>query len=488
MAWRVGVSCVDITPPLHIPELGLIPRQHRFQGVHDQLFAKALAAETEDGAAIIITADAIGFHRNLLGEGCDFVAEFRMRVQEVTGVPTDAIMLATSHAHSTPETIGLTPLREVEGAAEWIEVLLDKLVACAVSAWKDRKPAKAFASVGEVIGVAWSRRIVGKDGKVYRLPDRPPDDQVDREDYDPQLGILLFRHSDGDIVLVNFTCHPSVVQVNDFVSADYPGALTRFVESHLPNCKMCLFTQGACGDVNSVYQTTSDFDDVALYGMALAGEVIKQVALLRLHYGHPERERVAETFRRISGWRSAELKPNISVARSEFVLPQRTDLTDPSEAEAKYREVLAKVNGQMWWMRSEQSLSEEEKRIGAEVRNAWERWRTAVRGRNEWERKVEVQVIALGEAALVGVSGELFASLGLRIKRSSPFPFTFIVGYANGYNGYLQPEEAWKQGGYEVSIGQWAMCGQGSGEIVGSVAKSLLEVAAKRKFFRTRDE
>jgi len=482
MAWRVGVSCADITPPLHIPELGFVPRQHRFQGVHDPLFAKALAAETDDGAAIIVTADAIGFHRNLLGDDKDFIAEFRKRVSQVTGVAFDAIMLAASHAHSTPETIGLTPLREVEGAAEWVEVLLDKLVACAVSAWKERKPAKAYVSVGEVVGVSWSRRIVGKDGKVYRLPDRPPDDQVDREDYDPQLGILLFRCNDGDIVLVNFTCHPTVVQVNDFVSADYPGALMRFVESHLPNCKMCLFTQGACGDVNPVYQTTSDFDDVALYGMVLAGEVIKQVALLRLHYGHPEREGVAQTFRRISGWRSAELTPHITVARSEFVLPQRTDLPAPSEAEAKYREALAKVDGQIWWMRSERPLSEEEKRIGAEVRNAWERWRTALRGRNEWERRAEVKVIRLGEAALVGISGELFVSLGLSIKRSSPFPFTFVVGYANGYNGYLSPEEAWEQGGYEVSIGQWAMCGQGSGEIVMSMAERLLEVAARQKF------
>jgi hypothetical protein len=137
MTWRVGVSCVDITPPLHIPELGFIPRQHRFQGVHDQLFAKALAAETDDGAAIIVTADAIGFHRNLLGDDKDFIAEFRKRVSQVTGVAFDAIMLAASHAHSTPETIGLTPLREVEGAAEWVEVLLDKLVACAINAWKE---------------------------------------------------------------------------------------------------------------------------------------------------------------------------------------------------------------------------------------------------------------------------------------------------------------------------------------------------------------
>jgi hypothetical protein len=158
------------------------------------------------------------------------------------------------------------------------------------------------------------------------------------------------------------------------------------------------------------------------------------------------------------------------------------------EAEAKYREALAKVGGQMWWMRSEGSLSEGERRIGAEVRNAWERWRTAVRGRNERERKVEVQVIALGELALVGISGELFVSLGLRIKRSSPFPFTFIVGYANGYNGYLTPEEAWKQGGYEVSIGQWALCGQGSGEAIVSMAKSLLAIAASQEFLGTCKE
>lgn len=471
--WWVGAAQVDITPPLHIPELGFVPRQHRFRGVHDPLFAKAVALEANGNAALIVTADAIGFHRNLLGDEKDFVAEFRKRVSQVTGVATDAVMLAASHAHSTPETIGLTPLREVEGAAEWVEGLLDKLVACAIAAWRDRKPAKAFASVGEVVGVAWSRRIVGKDGRVYRLPERPPDEQVLREDYDPQLGVLLFRRNDGDIVLVNFTCHPTVVQVNDLVSADYPGALMRFIESHLPNCRMCLFTQGACGDVNPVYQTTSDFDDVALYGMALAGEVIKQVALLRLHYGHPERERVAQTFRRISGWRSAELTPHIAAARSELVLPQRSDLSDPLAAEADYEKALAKVNGQMWWMRSERPLSDEEKRAGGEVRGAWERWRTATRGRREAERKAEVQVLRLGEAALVGVSGELFVSLGLRIKRSSPFPFTFIVGYANGYNGYLSPDEAWEQGGYEVSLGQWALCGRGSGEIIAQTAEKL---------------
>ncbi len=102
MGWNVGAAQVDITPPLHIPELGFIPRQHRFKGLNDLLAAKALALETENGAAIIITADAIGFHRNLLGEGCDFIAELRDRVRKATSVVSEAIMLTASHAHSTP--------------------------------------------------------------------------------------------------------------------------------------------------------------------------------------------------------------------------------------------------------------------------------------------------------------------------------------------------------------------------------------------------
>ena len=109
-----------------------------------------------------------------------------------------------------------------------------------------------------------------------------------------------------------------------------------------------------------------------------------------------------------------------------------------------------------------------------DFRNAWERWRTAVRGRNEWERKVEVQVIRLGEAALVGVSGELFVAPALWLKCQSPFPFTFVIGYANGYNGYLTTQGAWAQGGYEVSMGQWALCGDGSGERVAEQALRLL--------------
>ena len=50
---------------------------------------------------------------------------------------------------------------------------------------------------------------------------------------------------------------------------------------------------------------------------------------------------------------------------------------------------------------------------------------------------VKLQTIAIGELAIVSVPCEVFAEIGLDIKQRSPFKTTFIIGLANGYNGYL---------------------------------------------------
>lgn len=67
---------------------------------------------------------------------------------------------------------------------------------------------------------------------------------------------------------------------------------------------------------------------------------------------------------------------------------------------------------------------------------------------------------------MVGVSGELFGTPALWLKADSPFLFAFVVGYANGYNGYLTVKGAWAQGGYEVSMGQRTLWGDGSGNLL----------------------
>lgn len=68
----------------------------------------------------------------------------------------------------------------------------------------------------------------------------------------------------------------------------------------------------------------------------------------------------------------------------------------------------------------------------------------------------------VGDVAFVGISGELFASLGMEIKRRSPFRYTYVVGIANDYIGYLPDKEAYRFGGYQTWAGpNYSMPGTG---------------------------
>jgi hypothetical protein len=88
--------------------------------------------------------------------------------------------------------------------------------------------------------------------------------------------------------------------------------------------------------------------------------------------------------------------------------------------------------------------------------------------------EAEIQALTLGDCALVGIPCEVFAQLGLEIKRRSPFPTTGIVELANGYEGYLPTRQAYDEGGYEVRAARSSKLAPGSGESAVDAAADLL--------------
>jgi len=89
-------------------------------------------------------------------------------------------------------------------------------------------------------------------------------------------------------------------------------------------------------------------------------------------------------------------------------------------------------------------------------------------------RKTWLQAMLIGDVALVGVPGELFTSLGMDIKRRSPFPYTYIVELANDYIGYIPDEEGFDLGGYQVWTGFHSFVERGTGEKIVNEAVRLL--------------
>jgi len=62
----------------------------------------------------------------------------------------------------------------------------------------------------------------------------------------------------------------------------------------------------------------------------------------------------------------------------------------------------------------------------------------------------EVQVLRIGDVALISTPGELFSLMGVAIENNSPFAATFVVGYANDSLGYLVTNAVLQAGAYEA--------------------------------------
>jgi hypothetical protein len=89
--------------------------------------------------------------------------------------------------------------------------------------------------------------------------------------------------------------------------------------------------------------------------------------------------------------------------------------------------------------------------------------------------ELPLAVVAVGSSAWVHLPVELFAGLGLRLRDGSPFAATRVVGYTDGYFGYVPDAAAYVDGVYEAGVSLFDAEG---GELLCAAALTLLEEAA----------
>ena len=94
------------------------------------------------------------------------------------------------------------------------------------------------------------------------------------------------------------------------------------------------------------------------------------------------------------------------------------------------------------------------------------------------ERETWLQVLRIGDVAIVGVPAEYFTQLGLDIKNRSPFRHTYIAELANDWIGYLPNLEGHKLGGYQVWTGYHSYAEPGTGERIADEATRMLRQLA----------
>ena len=427
--YTVGTAKIEITPPLDIPYLGLFPRHCCFQGVHDPLYARALVIGDGETDIAAIDVDAIGFDNALFGKDRNFTGELRTQISRETGILPHNILLAAPHIHSTPDTLNFRPLAESPGAEAWLESLIVKISAAVAMAKCSRFKASMKAGRGSVAGISVNRR--GGDC------------------LDTEMIVILFQalESDDYAMLVHYACHPVIVQVQDQVSGDYVGALQAACEKAVNQPGACLFLQGACGDINPKVNDSRSFDDVHKTGLALAGEAIKLYGQM----GFQDYSRQPVLIR--TGFRQIKLPSS--------PLP-------PPEERLAIEQALKAYQGRGCRGKQEQD------------RFSWLEDMSHRFKQDSDFFDAEVQVFRIGDCLLAAVSGELLCETGLAVKQMASPLTGMLVGYANGYVGYIASPAAWARGGYEVSPGPWCKVGPDGYETVeNSLADLIREMKAE---------
>ncbi|MFQ6099558.1 MAG: neutral/alkaline non-lysosomal ceramidase N-terminal domain-containing protein, partial [Armatimonadota bacterium] len=221
---RAGACAVVITPPEDMQPVflaGFRPGNRLSEGVHDDLYARALALSDGSTTLVLMALDLIGYTQ----------AESRPLRREISAIPDANIILAATHTHSGPDTIGL-----------WGPSLLESGVDEAYLSWLRERAKEAI--LGAVEDLAPADLTFGSealsDGIVKNT--RAPD-ALDRE-----VSVLRAARPDGSTVgtLVNFAAHAEILlHENRLISADFPHYLCQRIEAEVGGTAM--FLNGALG-------------------------------------------------------------------------------------------------------------------------------------------------------------------------------------------------------------------------------------------------
>ncbi len=405
---KVGVSCVDITPPVGIGLVGFAEREPSSIGVHDRLKANSVVISDGETTAVLVSSDLLYVDDSL-------VKMVREEANRRTGIPKKQITVVCTHTHYGPAvTKSEASLKGADDVAAY-RVGLKFYLASGIQ--------EAFSNMQEAsLGLGWGTSHIGINRR-ERLPEgkiilgQNPEGPVDRS-----VGVIKFQGSDHKPLacIINFACHPvSQAWKMRLISADYPGRTREVVET-LTGAN-CLFLQGACGNINPILMNHT-YEPARNLGTQLGCEAVKV-------------------------WASIENATAGSLALvSETVGVPRYDYGSKERAEGLVANLRSRIEG----LQAEGATEGLVKWAKMRLRYASEALESWTIGKPMPTVDMEIQAWRIGDIGIVFVPGEVFNEIGTYIKQHSPFRNTFFVGYANGNVGYVPTSEAYAEGGYEV--------------------------------------
>ncbi|MYC78797.1 hypothetical protein F4X10_23770 [Candidatus Poribacteria bacterium] len=444
---KAGSASANITPPLgtRIPG-GFRPRYA--ENVDDELFAKAVVIDNGTTRIAIVTCDLIAIPEKIADAA-------KARIADRCDIPAAHVMVNATHTHTAVAISDLLGVDEDTEYTEWVPLKIADAVELAV--WQLKPARVGFASVDEE-RITFNRRWHMKDGTVRFNPGiENPNLVKPTGTIDPEVAMMYVEATDDGTpisAVANFSLHYIGTDNGNALSADYFGHFDRLMRHYLGDTCISLLWNAASGQINNTdfsgrtKWTASGHQQAVKMANVLAGHFIVEKQLMEMH----ETLDLSGDLATLTFQRKEITAEDLEVAEQVLSVPQGT--YDAYET------------GPFSWV-----VGEPIPQALVDV-YAHECQRLA---KLPTQMTAPVQVIRLGEAAIVALPGEVFVETGMNIKSKSDANPTFLVSLANGYIGYICTDKALTQeGGYETWAAKSSLPAVGTVPTMETLVASLL--------------
>jgi len=444
---KVGVGETIITPPnpVGVPMSGYDRGTNTSTGTHDDLHARSIVVEGEDGTSVAMITVAVV---NMREQTMDNI---RTGVEKQTGIPFKNIVISSTHTHSGPAL----------SDSSYVKFLIEKTIESAVKAWKGRVPGKIGVGSMEIFGLAMNDRRMDFGG----MP------------ADPEAAVIKIENADGKLmgVFFNYGCHPSALDLHNLkFTEDWPYFSIKGIKEKVGQGVVVGYFQSAQGDakvgynaelsaVGAYMQGVRSFEYAEKKGLVMTDAVLKLLPSIQTSgdikvraaydkFKVPRRINFPYTHAEAVKWQAQAQKT--LAEKEKLVLSYPRNAEEWQKFQVQAREIAN--TEQIYSKIGPRALDKYKVDLWLATQAVSQSLRIAEQAKNPTPFLMPMQAVRFGNSVFATFPAEVFTEIGVAVKKASPYENTFILGVAGGFNGYIATAAEFIEGGYAVNGSPYA--------------------------------
>jgi hypothetical protein len=307
-------------------------------------------------------------------------------------MPRENILMSATHDHNTPIMVN------APGARSYFDLVKEGVLDAVRQSHARLKPARIGYRTGKAYINTNRDEKIGDRYTMGYAPEGPSDKTV---------AVVTVTDLAGKPIAIyaNYAVHGVVMFFSmtkdgaNEITGDLPGATSRYVEETLGDGVVALWSGGAAGDQNPIFMSAHRGRDGGIADYGAAGWALLDAQAGRL------------------GQEIVRVSRETSNTVDEAAFGVRTgSLSCPGQ---KPREGAAAVPPDRSWGRVTMDMVDSD------------------------PVTIPLSVMTIGDIAFVGIGGELFSEIGMKVKAMSPFDRTIVVTNASESVGYIPSERGY---------------------------------------------